>query len=132
MNSGLSDFWMAQIQCLPSLLSVLELAAAFVPECTLHSNLCSFSSRGLSFLLVTSNDGMDKKPYLYRILWAFDIAPMKDEAGKLVLPSPDDLTTGLVSQPKPFHYSLNPRRADTIHVIMEDAQHAAVDINSYL
>lgn len=67
-----------------------------------------------------------------RILWAFDIAPMKDETGKLVLPSPDDLTTGLVSQPKPFHYSLNPRRADTIHVIMEDAQHAAVDINSYL
>ena len=61
---------------------------------------------------------------MYRVLWAFEIMPMKDHTGKPILPSLDNFTTGLVLQPKPFQYLLIPRRENAARIITEDVQHA--------
>lgn len=47
-----------------------------------------------------------------RILWAFDINPLKDSDGKPNIPSTDDFIGGLVIRPRPFMFSLDLRRLE--------------------
>jgi cytochrome P450 len=44
-----------------------------------------------------------------RLLWAFDIRPARDPDGNDVIPDPNDLTEGLLVQPKAFPVSITPR-----------------------
>ncbi|KJA17919.1 hypothetical protein HYPSUDRAFT_169845 [Hypholoma sublateritium FD-334 SS-4] len=61
-----------------------------------------------------------------RMLWAFDIAPMCDPAGKPVLPLVDDFIGGLVIRPSPFVYDLNARSEEKKELIMTAAKEAEV------
>jgi hypothetical protein len=47
-----------------------------------------------------------------RILWAFDINPLKDSDGKPIIPSTEDFIGGLVIRPRPFTFSLELRRPE--------------------
>lgn len=67
-----------------------------------------------------------------RILWAFDIVPLRDEKGKVVIPSKDDFTTGLSIRPKPFKYHLEVRKAEeTVALIGEECRLAEQEATAY-
>lgn len=66
-----------------------------------------------------------------RILWAFDVVPLKDETGRANIPSDDDFVTGLVSRPQPFGYSLVPRRESVVKVVTEEAKRAIVEATNW-
>ncbi|KAF8999598.1 cytochrome P450 [Cyathus striatus] len=59
-----------------------------------------------------------------RILWAFDVLPVKDNKGHPVVPPTDQFTTGLVSEPKPFRYELVVRRSERVPLILQEAERA--------
>jgi len=67
-----------------------------------------------------------------RVLWAFDVVPLKDEMSKSILPSRDDFTNSLIIQPKPFKYSLIPRKANVNQVIMADAELSAIEAAAWM
>lgn len=68
--------------------------------------------------------------HTYRVLWAFEIAPMKNHAGNPILPSLDDFAIGVVTQPKDFQYLLIPRRENVARIIAEDAKKAALNADA--
>ncbi|KDR69262.1 hypothetical protein GALMADRAFT_256096 [Galerina marginata CBS 339.88] len=57
-----------------------------------------------------------------RILWAFNVAPIKDASGNPILPSPDDFIGGLVVRPSPFNFVLEPRtdRRDDVRALVDE------------
>ncbi|KZT30010.1 cytochrome P450 [Neolentinus lepideus HHB14362 ss-1] len=55
-----------------------------------------------------------------RLIWGFNICPGVDSDGRLVVPVPDNCTSGITSKPLPFSYSLVPRsdvHAETIRCL---------------
>jgi cytochrome P450 len=52
-----------------------------------------------------------------RLMWAFDITPVKDEKGADVLPDPEDYIEGLVIGPKPFPVDIRPRSSRRVEVL---------------
>jgi cytochrome P450 len=44
-----------------------------------------------------------------RLLWAFEFDPASDAEGKVVMPDADDLTEGMLVQPRPFLAKIVPR-----------------------
>ncbi|EMD69700.1 hypothetical protein COCSADRAFT_76274 [Bipolaris sorokiniana ND90Pr] len=55
-----------------------------------------------------------------RLLWAFDFRPARDEAGEEIIPDPENLTEGTLSQPKPFPASITPRNKEKVTLIREE------------
>ncbi|KAF8662701.1 hypothetical protein AX16_001143 [Volvariella volvacea WC 439] len=66
-----------------------------------------------------------------RILWAFDVVPVKDTTGKPIVPSPDEFVPGLVRTPKPFGYDLVPRRAGIPALIHAEAEQADSELTGW-
>lgn len=65
-----------------------------------------------------------------RMLWAFDITPKLDDAGKPILPDPSRLTQGFVCAPEEFPVQITPRsreKADTIIQEWRDAEETCLD-----
>ncbi|OBZ76274.1 Fumitremorgin C synthase [Grifola frondosa] len=61
-----------------------------------------------------------------RILWAFDVEPVRDEQGRAVLPDPDAFRfMGLSRVPEPFRFTLRPRTPDVVRII--DAETAEAE-----
>ena len=55
-----------------------------------------------------------------RLLWAFDFRPSRNEAGEEIIPDPNDLTEGTLSQPKPFPASITPRSEKKVTLMREE------------
>ncbi|PPQ91359.1 hypothetical protein CVT25_004126 [Psilocybe cyanescens] len=68
-----------------------------------------------------------------RILWGFDILPTKNSNGEAVLPPADDFTGGLVVRPRPFLYTLKPRKGEEGHsIIGQEARRAEEDAFAFM
>lgn len=68
-----------------------------------------------------------------RVLWAFDIAPKLDGAGKPIVPDPDRLTQGFVCMPEPYQADITPRskeKADMVVREWEEAKRECLDEES--
>lgn len=52
-----------------------------------------------------------------RILWAFEILPVKDLNGKDILPDPTRVTQGFVCMPEPFQVVLKPRSLERAAIV---------------
>ncbi|TFK88359.1 cytochrome P450 [Polyporus arcularius HHB13444] len=60
-----------------------------------------------------------------RILWAFDVEPVKDEGGKPVLPDMKEMKVlGLTRKPAPFEFHLRPRFPEASSIIEKEAAEA--------
>ncbi|RPD55083.1 cytochrome P450 [Lentinus tigrinus ALCF2SS1-7] len=60
-----------------------------------------------------------------RILWAFDVEPVKDEDGKPILPDMSDMKSmGLTRKPAPFRFSVRPRFPEANIVVEKEAAEA--------
>ncbi|KAF9002774.1 cytochrome P450 [Cyathus striatus] len=66
-----------------------------------------------------------------RVLWAFDIVPITDNSGKPKIPSPDNLTSGLVARPKELQYHLICRHDNCDSVILSEAEVAELEAKSW-
>ena len=55
-----------------------------------------------------------------RLLWAFEFEPGKSEHGEVELPDADDLTEGMLVQPKPFKANIVPRDEEKARVLREE------------
>ncbi|KAF2828007.1 cytochrome P450 [Ophiobolus disseminans] len=55
-----------------------------------------------------------------RLLWAFDLRTARNEYGVEVVPDAEDLTEGLLIQPKPFPASIVPRSDDKAEKVREE------------
>ncbi|KAL1798265.1 hypothetical protein ACET3X_002302 [Alternaria dauci] len=55
-----------------------------------------------------------------RLLWAFEFGPGRGENGEVELPDADDLTEGLLVQPKPFKANIVPRDEMRARVLREE------------
>ncbi|KAH7128216.1 cytochrome P450 [Dendryphion nanum] len=55
-----------------------------------------------------------------RLLWAFEFHPVEDAAGNKLLPNPDDLTEGLLVQPKPFSVRIVPRSLTKEEIVRKE------------
>lgn len=68
-----------------------------------------------------------------RILWAFDISPKLNEAGKPIMPDPGMLTQGFVCMPEPFQANITPRskeRADMVVREWDQAKNDCLEVES--
>ncbi|OBZ76404.1 O-methylsterigmatocystin oxidoreductase [Grifola frondosa] len=60
-----------------------------------------------------------------RVLWAFDVEPVRDEQGRAVLPDPDAFRfMGLSRVPEPFRFTLRPRARDVVRIIEAETAEA--------
>jgi cytochrome P450 len=55
-----------------------------------------------------------------RLLWAFEFQPRCDAHGKSVMPDPEDLTEGMLVQPRPFPVRIVPRDGDKAACVREE------------
>ncbi|CAI9625044.1 unnamed protein product [Alternaria burnsii] len=55
-----------------------------------------------------------------RLLWAFEFEPGKGEHGEVELPDADDLTEGMLVQPKPFKANIVQRDGEKARVLREE------------
>ncbi|KAI4615649.1 hypothetical protein J4E80_006065 [Alternaria sp. BMP 0032] len=55
-----------------------------------------------------------------RLLWAFEFHPASDGEGGVVMPDPDDLTEGMLVQPRPFKARIVPRDGGRAGVVREE------------
>ncbi|KAF9053352.1 cytochrome P450 [Panaeolus papilionaceus] len=67
-----------------------------------------------------------------RLLWAYDIIPPKDAAGKPILPDTNDFDEGLVIHPRPFKYHFVLRRESARALIEEEYSQALVDAVAWM
>ena len=55
-----------------------------------------------------------------RLLWAFEFHPASDGRGGVVMPDADDLTEGMLVQPRPFKARIVPRDGGRERVVREE------------
>ncbi|TFK72866.1 cytochrome P450 [Pluteus cervinus] len=66
-----------------------------------------------------------------RMLWTFDIVPLKDSEGRDILPDPNAFLRGLIRAPKPFGYQLVPRRESVSEIINTEAERADAELAAW-
>ncbi|KAJ5555308.1 hypothetical protein N7535_007747, partial [Penicillium sp. DV-2018c] len=62
-----------------------------------------------------------------RILWAFNIEPAKDAAGRPILPDADRLTQGFVCMPEEFPAKITPRSQDRADMVTREWRQAEME-----
>lgn len=55
-----------------------------------------------------------------RLLWAFDFAPAKDNAGNDILPDPSNLTDGVLVRPEDFPVVITPRSEEKAEAVRRE------------
>ena len=64
-----------------------------------------------------------------RILWAYDILPVKDADGNDVIPDPSKLTQGFICMPEPYQATFRPRSAERAALVRKFWEEAQVDLD---